>query len=155
MYRIREVNGHDDDVADTLAELHHLTFFQSAPLPEFDWGHWWLAYYGRLPVAFAGLVPSTDVENAGYFSRVGAVEEHCGRALQLRLMRRCNCAHAIMDGASSCPTPPTISPLPTTSSKPVIGSITLNTCGVGLIPFIGGSPCGVGKRDLLIKADGR
>jgi hypothetical protein len=45
MYRIREVNGNDEDVADTLAELHHLTFFQSAPFPEFDWGHWWLAYY--------------------------------------------------------------------------------------------------------------
>jgi hypothetical protein len=26
MYRIREVDGHDDDVADTLADLHRLTF---------------------------------------------------------------------------------------------------------------------------------
>ena len=87
MYRIREVNGNDDDVADTLAELHHLTFFQSAPFPEFDWGHWWLAYYGRVPVAFAGLVPSTYVENAGYFCLVGVIKEHSGHGLQLRLMR--------------------------------------------------------------------
>jgi hypothetical protein len=87
MYRIREVNGNDEDVTDTLAELHHLTFFQSAPLPEFDCGHWWLGYHGREPVAFAGVVPSTHVENAGYFCRVGVVKEHCGNALQLRLMR--------------------------------------------------------------------
>jgi Acetyltransferase (GNAT) family len=87
MYRIREVNGHDDDIAETLAELHDLTFFHSAPAPEFDWGHWWLAYHGRLPVAFAGLVPSTHMENAGYFCRVGVVREHCGHTLQLRLMR--------------------------------------------------------------------
>jgi GNAT superfamily N-acetyltransferase len=87
MYRIREVNGEDDDIADTLAELHQLTFFQSAPVPEFDWGHWWVAYHERLPVAFAGLVPSTHVENAGYFCRVGVLKQHCGHALQLRLMR--------------------------------------------------------------------
>ncbi len=87
MYRIREVNGYDDDIADTLAELHQLTFFQSAPVPEFDWGHWWVAYQERLPVAFAGLVPSTHAENAGYFCRVGVLKQHCGHALQLRFMR--------------------------------------------------------------------
>jgi hypothetical protein len=87
MYRIREVNGRDDDIADTLAELHHLTFSKSAPVPEFDWGHWWLTFFGQLPVAFAGLVPSTHAEDAGYFCRVGVVGEHCGHALQLRLMR--------------------------------------------------------------------
>ena len=87
MYRIREVNGRDDDVADTLAELHQLTFFNSAPVPEFDWGHWWLASHEDLPIAFAGLVPSTHVEDAGYFCRVGVLSEHFGHALQLRLMR--------------------------------------------------------------------
>jgi GNAT superfamily N-acetyltransferase len=87
MYRIRQVSGHDDEIAEILAELHQLTFFRSAPVPEYDWGHWWLAYDGRFPVAFAGLVPSTHVENAGYFCRVGVVKEHCGRGLQRRLMR--------------------------------------------------------------------
>lgn len=87
LYRIREVNGQDDDMADTLTELHRLTFFNSAPVPEFDWGHWWLAYEKQQPVAFAGLVPSTHVEDAGYFCRVGVLGEHCGHALQLRLMR--------------------------------------------------------------------
>ena len=39
MYRIREVEGDDDDIADTLAELHSLTFFRGAPVPGFDQAH--------------------------------------------------------------------------------------------------------------------
>lgn len=81
------MDGQDDDVADTLLDLHRVTFFASAPVPEFDYGHWWLAFQGRIPVAFAGLVPSTHAENAGYFCRVGVLQQHWGRALQLRLMR--------------------------------------------------------------------
>ena len=87
MYRIREVDGHDDDVADSLAELHRLTFFDGASIPEFDQGHWWLAFLEAMPVAFAGLVLSTRAGNAGYFSRVGVLRKHCGNRLQLRLMR--------------------------------------------------------------------
>jgi len=87
MYRIKEVDAQDDDIVDALADLHRLTFFGSAPIPAFDWGHWWLAFHQRQPVAFAGLVPSTHAVNAGYFCRVGVIDRHCGRALQLRLMR--------------------------------------------------------------------
>jgi GNAT superfamily N-acetyltransferase len=87
MYRIREVDGQDEDVADALAELHQQTFFDRARVPRFDHGHWWLAFAGSEPVAFAGLVLSTRVDNAGYFCRVGVLERHCGRRLQLRLMR--------------------------------------------------------------------
>src|ERR1700731_1353925 len=87
MYRIREVDGQDDEIADTLAGLHRLTFFDDAPIPEFDLGHWWLAYHEDLPIAFAGVVPSTLAVNAGYFCRVGVLKRHCGNALQLRLMR--------------------------------------------------------------------
>ncbi|MGY3616614.1 GNAT family N-acetyltransferase [Bradyrhizobium sp. USDA 10063] len=87
MYRIREVDGQDEDVADTLAELHRLTFFDQARVPQFDSGHWWLAFDGADPVAFAGPVPSTHVDNAGYFCRVGVLRQHSGRRLQLRLMR--------------------------------------------------------------------
>jgi hypothetical protein len=50
-YRIREVDGQDDEIADTLADLHRLTFFNGACLPDFDWGHWWLAYHQAQPVA--------------------------------------------------------------------------------------------------------
>ena len=87
MYRIRAADGQDDDISDTLKELHHRTFFNSAPVPEFEFGHWWLAYRRSMPVAFAGMIPSTHAENAGYFCRVGVLQEHWGRALQLRLMR--------------------------------------------------------------------
>lgn len=87
MYRIREVDGHDDEIADALADLHQLTFFGGAPTPKFDHGHRWLAFYDAIPVAFAGVVPSTHAVNAGYFCRVGVLRKHCGNALQLRLMR--------------------------------------------------------------------
>jgi GNAT superfamily N-acetyltransferase len=87
MYRIREVHGEDEDVTAVLADLHQLTFFKSAPMPEFEWGHWWLTFHAGTPVAFAGMVPSTYAENAGYFCRVGVLQAHWGRALQLRLMR--------------------------------------------------------------------
>jgi GNAT superfamily N-acetyltransferase len=87
MYRIREVDGRDDEIADALADLHRLTFFGGASVPEFDWGHWWLGYHEAQPVAFAGLIPSTRVVNAGYFCRVGVLKSHWGNRLQLRLMR--------------------------------------------------------------------
>jgi GNAT superfamily N-acetyltransferase len=87
MYRIRTVDGQDEDIFDALDELHRLTFFDSAPVPDFEFGHWWMAYRQQMPVAFAGLIASTHAENAGYLCRVGVMRDHWGRALQLRLMR--------------------------------------------------------------------
>ena len=87
MYRIRTVDGQDDEISDTLEELHRFTFFDSAPVPDFGLGHWWIVYHQSMPVAFAGLIASTRVEDAGYFCRVGVLREHWGKALQFRLMR--------------------------------------------------------------------
>ncbi|ULK99325.1 GNAT family N-acetyltransferase [Bradyrhizobium sp. I71] len=87
MYKIRNVDPSDDDVADTLSELHRWTFFNSAAMPRFELGSWWLAYHGDDAVAFAGVVPSSHVRNGGYFSRVGVLQRHWGRGLQRRLMR--------------------------------------------------------------------
>ena len=87
IYRIREVDSRDDEVADVLTELHRLTFFSVASIPPFDGGHWWLAFREATPVAFAGVVPSTHVRNAGYLCRVGVLQRHWGHRLQLRLMR--------------------------------------------------------------------
>jgi GNAT superfamily N-acetyltransferase len=87
MYRIRIVDASVDDVADTLVDLHRLTFFDAAPTPQFDLGARRLAYHGDDAVAFAGVVPSTYVRNGGYFSRVGVMQRHWGQGLQLRLMR--------------------------------------------------------------------
>ena len=86
-YRVREVDGQDEEITDTLADLHRLTFFNGACLPDFDRGQWWLACLEAMPVAFAGLVPSTHALNAGYICRVGVLKKHRGRRLQLRLMR--------------------------------------------------------------------
>ena len=87
MYRIRAVDGGDDEVAEALRELHQRTFLDSAAMPRFERGTWWLAHHGAEAVAFAGVVPSTHVRNSGYFCRVGVVQEHQGHALQRRLMR--------------------------------------------------------------------
>jgi hypothetical protein len=87
IYRIREVDGGDEEISDVLSDLHRLTFFESAPLPPFDWGHWWLAVYGNVAIGFAGLIPSTHADNAGYFCRVGVTRNHYGNSLQYRFMR--------------------------------------------------------------------
>ena len=87
MYRIRAVDGHDEDATDVLAEMHRLTFFNAAAIPDFEQGDWWLAYQRDVPVGFAGVIPSTRAHNAGYFSRVGVLRSHCGHSLQLRFMR--------------------------------------------------------------------
>ena len=44
MYSIRAVDGDDDEIAEILGDLHQLTFFDSAAVPEFGSGSWWLAY---------------------------------------------------------------------------------------------------------------
>lgn len=87
MYRIRAVDGQDEGVAETLADLHRSTFFDTARIPDFDRGNWWLGYWDRTPIAFAGLIASTHADNAGYFCRVGVLRSHMGNDLQLRLMR--------------------------------------------------------------------
>ncbi|KYG98456.1 GNAT family N-acetyltransferase [Bradyrhizobium sp. DOA1] len=87
MYRIRTVDADDDETAEILGDLHRLTFFNGAAMPQFGLGTWWLAYHDDDPVAFAGVVPSTHARNSGYFCRVGVLQRHRGRGLQLRLMR--------------------------------------------------------------------
>ena len=86
-YRIREVDPQDEEIVEVLDELHRATFLDSAPVPSFDEGYWWLAFRGSAPVAFAGLVQSTHAPNAGYLCRVGVISKHWGRQLQLRLLR--------------------------------------------------------------------
>jgi GNAT superfamily N-acetyltransferase len=87
MYRIRIVDADDDETAETLGDLHRLTFLDGAAVPQFESGAWWIAYHDDDAVAFAGVVPSTHARNSGYFCRVGVLRRHWGRGLQLRLMR--------------------------------------------------------------------
>ncbi|BAC51363.1 bll6098 [Bradyrhizobium diazoefficiens USDA 110] len=87
MYRIRIADADDEEIAETLGDLHRLTFFDCAVMPQFELGTWWLAYHKDDPVAFAGVLTSTYARNSGYFARVGVLQGHWGRGLQLRLMR--------------------------------------------------------------------
>jgi hypothetical protein len=84
MYRIREVDAAEED--DVITELHILTFFDAAPIPDLTVGNWWIAFKGSAPVGFAGLIPSDHIPGAGYFSRVGVLPGHTG-GMQLRFMR--------------------------------------------------------------------
>ena len=87
MYRIREVDGFDDDTGELLKALHQEVFLDTAPQIDPEVGLWWIAYAGREPVAFAGMEESKAVPNAGYLSRSGVRYDHRGRQLQLRLIR--------------------------------------------------------------------
>jgi hypothetical protein len=62
MYRIREVDGNEDEIADTLADIHRLTFFDGASIPEFDrgTGGWRIArrYRWPLPGSFRRRTPA-------------------------------------------------------------------------------------------------
>jgi GNAT superfamily N-acetyltransferase len=83
-YTIREVDGVDND--DILTELHG-KFFHESVLVDFGIGYWWLAYYEKEPIAFAGLSPSQLGFNCGYLKRCGVLPEHQGNGLQRRLIR--------------------------------------------------------------------
>lgn len=87
-YRIREVDGHEEEIADTLKELHTETFQDTAPQIDPNSGFWWLCYFdGDTPVAFAGLEPSAVWDDVGYLNRSGVIKAHRGNGLQLRLIR--------------------------------------------------------------------
>lgn len=89
-YRIREVDADDEEIADILTVLHKLTFFDEAPLPNLDEGHWWIGYRGNKslePVSFASIIPSDRYPRTGYFKRVGVLSAHRGQRLQARHMR--------------------------------------------------------------------
>lgn len=86
MYRLREVDGFDDEISDLIIDLHRRTFADSAPAVVPDYGHWWLVYCGDLPCGFAGLTPSTLGEGIGYLKRAGVLREHRGNGLQRRLI---------------------------------------------------------------------
>lgn len=85
-YRIREVDG--GEYADVLTELHEACFDGTAAQPDYDAGHWWLAYDERKEaIGFAGITPSSLDEYTGYLKRAGVLEEHRGHGLQKRLIR--------------------------------------------------------------------
>lgn len=92
-YVIREVDAFDDEIALDIMLLHDLTFGSgksaTASRPDLAAGHWWLAYHldDPMPVAFAGITPSTLGPAIGYLKRAGVLPAHAGHGLQRRLIR--------------------------------------------------------------------
>ena len=86
-YRIRRVDGSDDEIAADLKRLHNACFNDKTALPEFAEGYWWLCFYGKEPVGFAGMRASQRYKDVGYLSRSGVLPKHRGHGLQVRLLR--------------------------------------------------------------------
>lgn len=68
-----------------IAGLQKTIFPYDTPHPT-DSGAWWLAFDGAFPVAFAGVVPSTQWCDAAYLCRAGVVKSHRGRGIQKHLI---------------------------------------------------------------------
>lgn len=92
-YRVREVDGLDEEIVDVIRELHDHVFGDSAPnisAEEAARGHWWLAYAvdgGRDLAGFCGLTPTYADETLGYLKRAGVLRPHRGQGLQRRFVR--------------------------------------------------------------------
>jgi GNAT superfamily N-acetyltransferase len=83
---VRKVDGSKDRIADTLRALHNTTFGRTAPMIDPAYGHWWIAFDGTSPVAFAGIVQSTYAPHVGYLKRSGVIPSYRGQGLQRRLL---------------------------------------------------------------------
>lgn len=47
---------------------------------------WWIAFLGDVPVAYAGLHPSSYWKSTGFLARAGVTAAHRGHGLQRRLI---------------------------------------------------------------------
>lgn len=95
-YRIRKVDGADEEIADELRRMHLAAFGDSAPAVEPEEGHWWFAFPlegarsalgSKEPVAFGGIKQAYMWQDAGYLNRSGVMLEHRGHGLQRKLLR--------------------------------------------------------------------
>lgn len=90
-YRIKKVDGNDEDIAETLRDLHDEIFGDSAPQVHPEEGWWWLAYAvdeTRDIAGFCGVKPTTaHPKEMAYLARAGVLLRHRGRGLQKRFVR--------------------------------------------------------------------
>lgn len=91
VYRIREVDGGDDDTAELIRELHDDCFGDTAPNINPERGWWWLAYAvdgSREVAGFCGLTPTyAHPTEIAYLKRAGVRPCHRGAGLQRRFVR--------------------------------------------------------------------
>lgn len=86
-YRLREVDGTEDEIADTLRDLHTVSFGSSAPQINPEEGYWWLAYLEKDVAGFCGLTPALNTPATGYLNRAAVLMGHRGHGLQRRMVR--------------------------------------------------------------------
>lgn len=91
IYRVREVDGFDDEHAELLRELHDDCFGGTAPTVDTERGWWWVAYAvdgAREVAGFCGLTPTYDApDEIAYLKRAGVLPWHRGAGLQKRFVR--------------------------------------------------------------------
>lgn len=90
-YRIKRVDGTDEEIADTLRELHDECFGSSAPQIDPERGAWWLAFApdaARDLAGFCGVTPTYGQPGeVAYLKRAGVLLPHRGQGLQRRFVR--------------------------------------------------------------------
>jgi GNAT superfamily N-acetyltransferase len=88
-YTIREVDGSDEDIEETIREMHDREpDFPSMDVEAFLHGFWWIASDSALrPVGFAGMVASQQFLKSGYLYRAGVLPVHRGHGLQRKLIQ--------------------------------------------------------------------
>jgi GNAT superfamily N-acetyltransferase len=84
-YHIVRVDGDDEGISSTLTRLHEATFGNTAPIPHFNVGWWWLVKHEGKPVGFCGLRAADD-KKVGYLKRAGVLHEARGQGLQRRMI---------------------------------------------------------------------
>jgi RimJ/RimL family protein N-acetyltransferase len=85
-FKIRLVDASDEYIRDTLSEMHDEVFEDTAPIPNFEVGDWWLASNGRELVGLCGITPSTYLPDTGYLKRAAVRQGYRGHGLQRRMI---------------------------------------------------------------------
>lgn len=84
--RLASVDGKDKRVAATIRQLQLQTLPCDKPYNTAH-GFWWIGYENCEPIAFAGIVQSSQWIDVGYLCRAGVINSHRGKGLQKRLIR--------------------------------------------------------------------
>ena len=83
---IKRVNALNPEMALALAKLQKTCLPQDTPYDVSE-GWWWIGYYNGTPVAFAGLVKSSQWHGTGYLCRAGVLRVCQGKGIQKRLIK--------------------------------------------------------------------
>lgn len=84
--RICQVNPRSADTKAVLLDLQSRCLPEDEPYAP-DKGYWWVAYFGSIPIGFAGLVRSVRWFDTGYLCRAGVISECRGHGVQKKLIR--------------------------------------------------------------------